>query len=103
MSTIIFTTLAEYRLRGEFAKPHTTISHHLELVEGKGLVLAQGAVTPGMGVSVDEAMRLVLALQKFYGAADKPSEKRRRLLEMFSKGETGFSVEELIEEVEKLE
>ena len=83
--------------------PHTTLSHHLELADGKGVVLAQGAVTPERGVTADDARWLVMALQKFYGAleSEESGMRRKRLLEMFSKGDGGFKVESLIEEVEK--
>ncbi|KAG0638878.1 ATP11 protein-domain-containing protein [Tuber brumale] len=102
-STIIFTSLAEYKLRGEFAVPHTTLSHHLELAEDRGIVLAQGVVTPDRGVTADDARWLVMALQRFYGAleSEESGVRRKRLLEMFSKGDGGFKVESLIDEVEK--
>ncbi|KAF8252796.1 ATP11-domain-containing protein [Wilcoxina mikolae CBS 423.85] len=103
-STVIFTTLEEYKLKGEFAQPHTTLTHHLELAEEKGLVLAQGQVVPDRGVTVSQAQFLVVALQKFYGAIKGPeTERRRKMLEMFSSGDEAFSVEALIEEVEKPE
>jgi ATP synthase F1 complex assembly factor 1 len=99
--TVLFTHLAEYKLRGEFSQPHTTITHHLELAEDKGLVLLQGQVVEGRGVSVDEAKWLVMCLQKFYGVGGEKSE-RRRLLEMFRKGDPEFKVEDLVEEAEKV-
>jgi ATP synthase F1 complex assembly factor 1 len=99
--TVLFTHLAEYKLRGEFSQPHTTITHHLELAEDKGLVLLQGQVVEGRGVSVDEAKWLVMCLQKFYGVVGEKSE-RRRLLELFGKGDPAFNVEELVEEAEKI-
>lgn len=99
--TVIFTHLAEYKLRGEFSQPHTTITHHLELAQEKGLVLLQGQVVEGRGVSVDEAKWLVMCLQKFYGVGGEKSE-RKRLLEMFAKGDQGFKVEDLVEEAEKI-
>ncbi|KAF8534025.1 ATP11 protein-domain-containing protein, partial [Trichophaea hybrida] len=103
-STVIFTTLEEYKLKGEFAQPHTTLTHHLELAEEKGLVLAQGQVVPDRGATVSQAQFLVVALQKFYGAIKGPeTERRRKMLEMFSSGDEAFSVEALIEEVEKPE
>lgn len=98
--TVLFTHLADYKLRGEFAEAHTTITHHLELAKDKGLVLLQGQVTPGRGVSVDEAKWLMMCLQKFYGfGAGNP--ERRRLLELFGRGDAAFRVEDLIEEAEK--
>ncbi|CZR51093.1 related to F1F0-ATPase complex assembly protein ATP11 [Phialocephala subalpina] len=99
--TVLFTHLAEYKLRGEFSQPHTTITHHLELAEEKGLVLLQGQVVEGRGVSVDEAKWLVMCLQKFYGVGGEKSE-RRRLLELFKKGDPQFRIEDLVEEAEKV-
>jgi ATP synthase F1 complex assembly factor 1 len=99
--TVLFTHLAEFKLRGEYSQPHTTITHHLELADQKGLVLLQGQVVEGRGVSVDEAKWLVMCLQKFYGVGGEKSE-RRRLLELFGRGDPNFKVEELIEEAEKV-
>lgn len=98
--TVLFTHLAEYKLRGEFSQPHTTITHHLELAADKEVVLLQGQVTKGRGVSVDEAKWLLMCLQKFYGVNGEKSE-RKRLLEMFGSGDTAFKVEDLLEEAEK--
>ncbi|EKD17300.1 F1 ATPase assembly protein 11 [Drepanopeziza brunnea f. sp. 'multigermtubi' MB_m1] len=99
--TVLFTHLAEYKLRGEYSEPHTTITHHLELSQDKGVVLLQGQVVEGRGVSVDEAKWLVMCLQKFYGVHGEKSE-RRRLLELFGKGDPAFKVEDLLEEAEKV-
>jgi ATP synthase F1 complex assembly factor 1 len=99
--TVLFTHLAEYKLRGEFSQPHTPITHHLELAEEKGLVLLQGQVVEGRGVTVDEAKWLVMCLQKFYGIGGEKSE-RKRLLEMFGKGDSAFKIEDLVEEAEKI-
>ena len=85
--------------------PHTTVTHHLELAEAKGLVLCVGSVVQGRGVSVDEGRWLVMCLQKFYaggGGEEKRVGPRRRLLEQFSQGDGGFRVEELVEEAEKI-
>ncbi|KAI5857769.1 ATP11 protein-domain-containing protein [Tricharina praecox] len=101
-ATVIFTSLEDYKLRGEFAQPHTTLTHHLELADGHGLVLAQGQVISERGVSVDQAQLLVIALQKFYGAIESSeTERRKEMLEMFTRGDEKFSIEALIAEVEK--
>ena len=100
-ATVLFTHLAEFKLRGEFAQPHTTVTHHLDLREEKGLVLLQGAVVEGRGLTVDEAKWLLMCLQKFYGGEGEQPAKRR-LLESFSGGDEGFKVEELLEEAEKI-
>jgi ATP synthase mitochondrial F1 complex assembly factor 1 len=99
--TVLFTQLAEYKLRGEFSQPHTTITHHLDLAEPTGLVLMQGQVLKGRGITIEEAKWLVMCLQKFYGT-DGAKSKRRNLLELFGRGEKGFKLEELIDEAEKL-
>ncbi|KAI9871596.1 MAG: hypothetical protein M1830_002707 [Pleopsidium flavum] len=100
-TTVLFTHLAEYKLRGEYSQPHTTVTLHLELAGPKGLVLVQGSVVEGRGVSVEEGRWLVMCLQKFYGVGEERGE-RRRLLEQFSHGDGGFKVEELLEEAEKI-
>ena len=116
-ATVLFTHLSEYKLRGEHAQPHTTLTHHLEMAESKGLVLCQGMVLPDRGVDMEEAKWLVLQLQKFYDigeSAEKAEEekysqvggelkrRRRRLVEKFSRGDPSFKVEELLEEAERL-
>lgn len=104
-TTILFTHLAEYRLRGEHSQPHTTITHHTDLSLPKGLILLEGQVVPGRGVSVDEARWLLMCLQKFY-LMDTEQQvargRKRELLEMFSRGDERFRVEDLVEEAERI-
>ncbi|KAI9700575.1 MAG: hypothetical protein M1820_006729 [Bogoriella megaspora] len=101
-STVLFTHLAEYKLRGEFSQPHTTVTHHLDLADDKGVVLLQGQVVDGKGVSTDEAKWLLMCLQKFYSSQAEET-PRRRLMDRFSRGDgEGFKVEELLEEAEKI-
>lgn len=69
---------------------------------------------PDRGVSVEEGKWLVLQLQKFYNIGEEAERgeeskvaaelkrRRRRLVEMFSSGDQGFRVEELLEEAERL-
>lgn len=61
----------------------------------------QGEVRSGRGVSVEEAKWLVMCLQKFYGFGGG-REERKRLLELFGRGDPGFRVEELVEEAERI-
>lgn len=100
-ATVLFTHLAEYKLRGEFSQPHTTVTHHLDLSDSKGLVLLQGSVIPDRGVTADEAKWLLMCLQKFYGQGAEET-PRRKLMEQFSQGDGNFKVEELLEEAEKI-
>ena len=100
-ATVLLTNLAEFKVRGEYAQPHTVVTHHLDLREEKGLVLLQGNVVEGRGVTVDEGKWLLMCLQKFYGGEGERAE-RRRLLKEFSEGDVGFRIERLLEEAEKL-
>ncbi|KAK6538157.1 hypothetical protein TWF694_011039 [Orbilia ellipsospora] len=105
---VMFTSLIEYKLRGEFASPHTTVTHHLDICEEKGIVLLQGSVVENKGVSVEEAKWLLMALQKFYAAeegvegAGEEVARRKLLLKQFSEGKADFDVQALIREVETI-
>lgn len=110
-STVLFTQLAEFKNRGEFATPHTTITHHLDMVAEKKVVLMQGQLMADRGVKPEDAQWLVLCLQRFYGGWDgegkepvskERAEERRKLLEYFGKGDPRFSVEKLLEEAERM-
>ncbi|TPX16655.1 uncharacterized protein E0L32_003596 [Thyridium curvatum] len=108
-STVLFTQLAEYKARGEFAQAHTSVTHHLDLAADRGLVLMQGQVVEGRGARVEDARWLVMCLQRFYGGWDGQgqegavrAEERRKLLEWFGRGDERFSVQALMEETERL-
>lgn len=100
-TTLMFTTLAEFKLRGEFASPHTTVTFHQELAESHNLVLGQGLVTENRGVSVDDARWLVMCMQKFY-VQTAEGKARSELLDMFTRGDSAFQVDRLIDEAEKI-
>jgi ATP synthase F1 complex assembly factor 1 len=105
-STVLFTHLAHYKLHGAYAPPHTTITHHLDLADSHGLVLMNGGVVDGKGVSIEEGRWLLMCLQKFYdfeghgGGVGK--EKRQALLQNFSKGDQGFDLTALVDEAERI-
>jgi ATP synthase F1 complex assembly factor 1 len=109
-ATVLFTQLAEYKARGEFAAPHTTVTHYKDLAGEKGVVLMQGLVVEDRGVKVEDARWLVMCLQRFYGGWDgvgdekarERADERRRLLEWFGRGDGRFSVERLMEEAERM-
>ncbi|KAM7207679.1 ATP11 domain containing protein [Naviculisporaceae sp. PSN 640] len=115
-STVLFTQLAEYKNRGEFAQPHTTVTHYLDLKDGKAgegpgpVVLMTGTVMENRGVTVENAQWLVMCLQRFYGAWDgqggeagrERAAERRKLLEEFGRGDEKFSVERLMDEAERM-
>ncbi|EXJ65117.1 hypothetical protein A1O7_01457 [Cladophialophora yegresii CBS 114405] len=105
-STVLFTHLAAFKVHGTYAQPHTTITHHLDLADSHGLVLLNGSVVKGRGVSVEEGRWLLMCLQKFYDYEGHGGgigrEKRQGLLEKFSKGDQGFDLEELVDEAERV-
>jgi ATP synthase F1 complex assembly factor 1 len=103
ISTIIFTQLAAYKLHGAYAQPHTTITHHLDLADDKGLVLMHGQVMPDSGVSTTEATWLASCVQRFYDFGGQASGRKGELLRMFTQGDAeGFKIDELMAEAEKL-
>ena len=105
-STVLFTHLAAFKLHGTYAQPHTTITHHLDLAESHGLVLLNGSIVRGRGVSVEEGRWLLMCLQKFYDheghGGGMGREKRQGLLEKFSRGDQEFNLDELVDEAERI-
>ncbi|KAJ5558182.1 hypothetical protein N7461_002154 [Penicillium sp. DV-2018c] len=102
-STVIFTNLGAYKMHGAFAQPHTTITHHLDLADEKGLVLMHGQIIPDAGVSAPEATWLVSCVQRFYDFGGQASGRKGELVRMFTRGDVeNFKVEELVEESERL-
>lgn len=95
----MLTTLMEYKLHKEYARPHTTITFHHELSEDKGVVLMDGHVDEDSAMSMADAQILLLNIQRFYGAFQTGSEvetSRLRLLEAFNTGSSFFSMDECI-------
>ncbi|KAJ5496572.1 ATP mitochondrial protein 11 [Penicillium fimorum] len=102
-STVIFTNLGVYKMHGAFAQPHTTITHHLDLADEKGLVLMHGQIIPEGGVSATEATWLVSCVQRFYDFEGLAAGRKSELVRMFTRGDVeNFKVEELLVEAEKL-
>ncbi|KAK8114222.1 ATP11 protein [Apiospora kogelbergensis] len=104
-ATVLFTQLAEYKARGEWAQPHTSVTHYwdADLARDQGAVLMAGHLVEGRGASLADAQWLVMLLQKYYGAeALHGTGEKRKLLEAFARGDGNFSVEKLLEESEKL-
>lgn len=101
----MLTSLEEYKLHKEYAKPHTTLMFHQELVEDTGLVLMNGQVEDNVPLSMDEAQLLVLNVQRFYnGTVDSASSQRKlALLREFTEGNPNFDMNKLIEEAASLD
>lgn len=64
------------------------------------MVLLQGDVIKGRGITVGEGYWLLMCLQKFYGGGDNEV-RRKKLLEQFNQGDKEFEVHDLLEEVRK--
>lgn len=95
----IMTTLAEFKLHNEYAKPHTTLQFHLDLKEDKNIVFMNGQVEKDANVTLPDAQVLLLNIQRFYGAMGQDSgnaKKRVQLLKDFTSGSPDFSIESLI-------
>ncbi|KAG7903301.1 hypothetical protein KL935_000833 [Ogataea polymorpha] len=104
---VLITSLAEYKLHQEYARPHTTVMFHQELKEDKGIVMMNGQVEKDASVTLQEAQLLLLNVQRFYGGlaetTSESNQKRLELLRKFNSGDPAFSMEELIELAERME
>lgn len=96
----MLTSLAEYQLHKEYAKPHTTLLFHQELLENKELVLMNGEVEADVPLTMDEAQLLVLNVQRFYGGLkeSKATKEKVALLRDFTSGNPNFDMKKLIEQ-----
>lgn len=102
----MITSLMEYKLHGEYARPHTTIAFHQELEQSKGLVLMKGQVESEAPITPPESQLLLLNLQRFYGALGTESDiaqQRIQLLKDFNSGSGDFSMEKCIELSQSME
>ncbi|KAL3233128.1 Protein ATP11, mitochondrial [Nakaseomyces bracarensis] len=102
----IMTSLAEYKLRQDFATPHTTIQFHLDLSQDKDMVLMNGQVERDSNVSLQDAQLLLLNVQRFFGAMGTNSaiaKQRLKLLEDFNQGSAEFDINKLITLSQSLE
>lgn len=95
----IMTSLAEFKLHNEYAKPHTIFQFHSEMAADKKIVLMNGQVEPDTNISMPDAQLLLLNVQRFWGAMGEETpvaQQRVKLLRDFTKGSPDFSVDALI-------
>ncbi|WFD00781.1 hypothetical protein MYAM1_003533 [Malassezia yamatoensis] len=107
----MFTSLAEYKLRQEFAQMSMVLTYYTDLIQSKGLVLMRGDITERQVPESDEvkqvltqkeAQILALCMQRFYNLdwsqpAQGQEADRRELLQSFHKNPQGFNLEKLLE------
>ncbi|RKP27834.1 ATP11 protein-domain-containing protein [Syncephalis pseudoplumigaleata] len=102
-----FTSLAEYKLHGEQARPYLVLTHYPELIESKQIVLMRGELGDADGakegqstlMTSEDARLLVYLLQDFYVTG---SEAKQKLVEQFHREPATFKFEELMDAVNRL-
>ena len=103
---LLFTSLLEYKTHGEYARPHTTVTHFEDLSDEMGIALMRGEIDAEQRlIGLEDARTLVMHVQKLYGA-DVDSERgrtRRQLIEEFSKGSEEFDVNRLMDELNRID
>lgn len=116
VSTVLFTPLQEYKLRGSFATPYLVLTFHTDLSYSHDLVLLRGEITPSAAVtdaksgrdiadryllSQVDAQMLAVGLQEYYlwskgkGAEERDS-TAEELLRRFHERPNDFDWQELL-------
>jgi len=106
-TTVLFTSLQEYKLRQDYATPHLIITHYTDLAQSHGLVLFRGELTPSPSgqstvLSPNDAQRLALLLQQFYLPSRENDERgatRAKLLQRFHEKPEAFRWQDVIDSV----
>lgn len=102
----ILTSLAEYKLHNQFARPHTVIEFHSELSQKVGVVLMNGHVEKDATVTLADSQLLLLNIQRFYGVMGIESsiaKERLSLLHKFNQGSKDFDLDKLIKLAQSME
>ncbi|ODV89616.1 hypothetical protein CANCADRAFT_141245 [Tortispora caseinolytica NRRL Y-17796] len=102
---LIITPLEEYKLHQEFARPHSMISFHSDLLSHKkNVVLMAGQVDTDV-ISTADVQFLLLSMQKFYTAdvSTPRGQRRLKLIADFYNGSPDFSYQTLLDEVDTVE
>ena len=76
-TTVLFTPLAEYKLRQEYAQPVLILTHYTDLALSKGIVLLRGEVTGAEEAAVPTAG--IMAATAASQAGETSAEKLERL------------------------
>ncbi|KAI8972646.1 ATP11 protein-domain-containing protein [Pilobolus umbonatus] len=92
-----FTSLLEYKSKGEKSRPFFTMTHYTDLSDSKGIVLMRGDIHPDKLISAKHAHFLAFLLQQFYATTDR---NKRRLVETFNDQPEIFDYRQLIKETE---
>ncbi|BGP25354.1 ATP synthase mitochondrial F1 complex assembly factor 1 [Rhodotorula toruloides] len=98
-STVLFTPLAEYKARQEFAQPYLILTHYTDLASSHNVVLMRGEISPNVALNSTDAQVLAVRMQLFYNDTGKGGDieqARRELLRTFHEAPEEFNVEALV-------
>ncbi|GAA5935266.1 Atp11p [Sporobolomyces koalae] len=98
-STVLFTPLAEYKSRQEYAQPYLILTHYTDLSASHDVVLMRGEITPNVTLNETEAQILAIRMQLFYhdkGTGAQVEQERKELLRVFHQEPDKFEWEKLI-------
>ncbi|KAJ7693604.1 ATP11 protein-domain-containing protein [Mycena rosella] len=109
-STVMFTPLQEYKMRGSFATPYLVLTIYTDLARSHDVVLLRGEITPAAAagsagvdgrylLQQDDAHRLSMSVNKFYlwdTGMDDGSPEREKLVKAFHETPDQFEWEELL-------
>lgn len=94
----IITSLVEYQLHKEYAKPYLSISFFGDMLERKNISLMVGQLDLECSINISDCTLLLLNLQRFYGVIEGGlSSERLAMLKAFNKGDTSFDVNKLVD------
>lgn len=102
----MLTSLAEFKLHNQYARPHTTLELFTDLINDKQIILMKGSIEANSNIKPHDAQLLLLNIQRFYGALGEESEiskQRIKLLQNFTNGSSEFNVNTLISLAQSME
>lgn len=74
-TTVLFTPLAEYKLRQEFAQPLLVLTHYTDLAKSKGVVLMRGELTSSEEIEANPSGIAAAEAAKSRGATEEEQER----------------------------
>ncbi|GAA6048453.1 hypothetical protein JCM3770_003764 [Rhodotorula araucariae] len=98
-STVLYTPLAEYKARQEYAQPYLILTHYTDLAASHNVVLMRGEISANVALNATDAQVLAVRMQLFYNDSGKDGElerQRRELLKSFHETPDQFDVEKLV-------
>lgn len=96
----LITSLADYKLHGEFSQPHTTFMLHSNFLMDKQLVLTNAKMEKAV-MSIPNLNLLILNIQRFYTAAN--GSEKHKLITEFNSGNPAFTIDRLTSATDTLD